>query len=29
MELEKRDYAAELEQYLKERRGAFTQGDLI
>ena len=29
MELEKKDYAAELEQYLKERRGAFTQGDLI
>lgn len=29
MELEKRDYAAELEQYLKERRGAFTQRDLI
>ena len=29
MELEKKDYAAELEQYLKERRGAFLQGDLI
>ena len=29
MELEKKDYAAELEQYLKERRGTFLQGDLI
>ena len=29
MELEKKDYAAELEQYLKERRGTFLPGDLI